>query len=91
MCTCSGWGPANDSGNGARQGFPFVIEGVPAGGTASASLSVTVNATSLRVGDRLVVSGSLNGSGPTRYDAYVLIDVPGGGVYSITPRPALYR
>ena len=85
LCTCSGWGPANDSGNGARQGFPFVIEGVPAGGTASASLSVTVNATSLRAGDRLVISGSLNGSGPTRYDAYILIDVPGGGVYSITP------
>ena len=90
LCTCSGWGPANDSGNGARQAFPFVIEGVPAGGTASASLSVTVNATSLRVGDRLVVSGSLNGSGPTRYDAYILIDVPGGGVYP-SRQAARYR
>jgi hypothetical protein len=85
LCTCSGWQPANDQGTGTRQAFPFVIEGVPAGGTAPASLTVNVTPSSLRAGDRLVVSAALNGSGPTRYDAYVLIDVPGGGVYSITP------
>ena len=55
------------------------------GGSTSASLSVGVNASTLRAGNRLVISATLAGSGPTRYDAYVLIDVPGGGVFSVTP------
>jgi hypothetical protein len=85
LCTCSGWGPAVDTGSNTRQAFPFVIDGtVPAGPTA-ASLSVGVNTSTLRAGNRLVISATLAGSGPTRYDAYVLIDVPGGGVFSVTP------
>ena len=84
LCTCSGWGPALDGGSNTQQAFPFVIDGTVAGGggggATSASLSVSVNTSTLRAGNRLVISATLAGSGPTRYDAYVLIDIPGGGV-----------
>jgi hypothetical protein len=89
LCTCSGWGPALDGGSNTQQGFPFVIDGTVAGGgggnPTSASLSVGVNSPTLRAGNRLAISAALAGSGPTRYDAYVLIDIPGGGVFSVTP------
>jgi hypothetical protein len=91
LCTCSGWGPALDGGSNTQQGFPFVIDGSVAGsgggggGATAASLSVGVNAPTLRAGNRLAISATLAGSGPTRYDAYVLIDVAGGGVVSVTP------
>ena len=74
-----------------QQAFPFVIDGTVAGGggggggATSASLSVSVNAPTLRAGNRLAISAALAGSGPTRYDVYVLIDIPGGGVFSVTP------
>ena len=85
LCTCSGWGPALDTGSHTNQAFPFVIDGTVAGGSTSASLSVSVNTSTVRAGDRLVLTATLAGSGPTPYDAYVLIDVPGGGVFSVTP------
>ena len=79
-------GPVLDGGSNTRQAFPFIIDGTVAGGGAtSASLSVYVNAPTLRAGNRLVISAALAGGGPTRYDAYVLIDIPGGGVFSVTP------
>ncbi len=85
LCTCTGWSPARDTGTSAQQGFPFVIEGDVAGGGTPASLSVSANTTTLRTGNRFVLSATLAGGGPARYDAYILIDVPGGGVLSVTP------
>ena len=89
LCTCSGGGPALDLGTSTQQDFPFVIEGTVAGGGTAASLTAFVNAPTRRAGDRFVVTVTLAGSGPARYDAYILIDVAGGGVLSLTPGGAV--
>ncbi len=83
LCTCNpGWAPARDTGTRAQQGFPFEIEGT----TLSApSLTVASSKPTLRFGDRLTLTATLTaggGSGPV--DAYVLLDIPGGGTFSIT-------
>lgn len=83
LCTCSGWGPAVDGGTNTQQGFPFLLEGTGAGATAP-SLIVTPNSATLRAGQRLALAASLAGGSGSPVDAYVLLDVPGVGTFSVT-------
>jgi hypothetical protein len=81
LCTCSGWGPATDTGTSAQQGFPFDIDGTL---LTAPSLSVTPNSPTLSAGQRLTLTASLTGGSGSAVDAYVLLDVPGLGTFSIT-------
>jgi hypothetical protein len=80
----TGWAPARDRGTFTQQGFPFVIDGSLPGGGSGPALTVATNATTFRVGDRMVVSAQLT-AGSSLVDAYVVFDLPGGAVLSLTP------
>jgi len=81
LCTCSGWGPALDGGTNTQQGFPFVLDGNLA---TAPSFNVTPNSATLRAGERLALAAALTGGSGAPVDAYVLLDVPGIGTFSVT-------
>ncbi len=83
--TATGWDLARDSGTNTQQGFPFVIEGNLPGQTgAGASLTVTASPTTVRTGNRFVLSATLT-EGSSLVDAFVLFELPGGLTMSLTP------